>query len=244
MKKIKLIFLSLGVAAMTLLVNSCNDDGYSLGNVWYSLVTVTPLEGNSHSYYLTTDNGKTLWPAASDIPWYKSGERHRALAFYTLLSDSFHNYDHAVKVLDVQDILTKPVAEDKGEENEAYYGNDPVKMLDMWIGDGYLNVEFGFNYGGSVKHFINLLKLEKEGTPNYFEFRHNAYHDSPQAGRKGIVAFDLASLDTGGAEIELTIRVKTFDGDKDYTVKYKPGAKGKDPVEKTFSGTGDFVEVS
>ncbi|MDR2470167.1 MAG: NigD-like protein [Tannerella sp.] len=238
MKKLKLIFMSLGIAAMAFLGNSCDNSGYSLGDVWYSLVTVRPLDG---AYYLTTDKGTSLWPAATDIHWYKPKEKHRALAFYTLLSDEFHGYDHAIKVLSIQDILTKPIAEDKGEENDTHYGDDPVKILDMWIGDGYLNVEFGFNYGGSVKHFINLLKASDVNTPYAFEFRHNAYHDSAYERRKGLVSFDLSTLDTGGQEVELSIRVKTFEGDKNYTVKYQPGAKESKEIQRNLSD--DFVEI-
>jgi hypothetical protein len=217
-----------------------DDSGYSLGKVWYSLATVEPL-GDTSAYFLTLDHGSTLWPAATDIPWYVPGEKHRALVFYTILSDTFQGYDHAVKVLSIRDILTKPIAEDLGEENDAHYGNDPVKILDLWIGDGYLNVKFGFNYGGGVKHFINLVKRDGVDTPNYFEFRHNAYQDSAYTGRKGIVAFDLSSLDTDGQEILLTIRVKTFEGDKDYTIKYQPDKAEQSDLQS--DSQEDFAEI-
>jgi hypothetical protein len=242
MKRMKLIFASIGVVMASFLWTSCSDDdGYSLNSWSRSLATVAPL-GNSKSYYLTLDHGTTLWPAATSIPWYTPKEKHRAVVWYTLLSDAFEGYDHAVKVLDIQDILTKPVAKDLGEENDSHYGNDPVKIKDMWIGDGYLNVEFGFNYGGSVKHFINLVERDSVDTPNYFEFRHHAYDDGAKVGHRGLVSFDLSSLETDGEEIQLTIHVKTFEGDKDYTIKYNPDEKK--PSESTRSFPDDFVEIS
>jgi hypothetical protein len=220
------------------------DDGYSLGNVWYSMATVVPLD-HSPAYYLRLDHGTTLWPAATGIPWYVPKEKHRALAYYTVLSDTYYDYDHAVKVLDIYDVLTKPVAEDRGEENDRYFGNDLVRILGLWVGDGYLNVKFEFTYGGTVKHFINLVKRDSEDTPWYFEFRHNAYEDNASVRRKGIVSFDLSSLETGGEEIQLTVRVKTPEGEQDYTVKYNPGSNGKtaNPVEQALSGDSDFAEI-
>jgi hypothetical protein len=245
MKAIKLIFACTGVLVASYVFNSCTkDDGYSLGDVWYSIATVVPAN-DSPTYYLRLDYGTTLWPVATDIPWYVPKEKHRVLAYYTVLSDSYYDYDHAVKVLDIQDVLTKPIAEDQGEDNDSYFGNDPVKILSMWVGDGYLNVKFGFNYGGSVKHFINLVKRESENTPWYFEFRHNAYQDNAYVQRNGIVSFDLSSLKTDGTEIQLTIRVKTFEGEKDYTITYNPGSSGQttNSVERTLSGDSDFVEI-
>ncbi|MDR1676381.1 MAG: NigD-like protein [Tannerella sp.] len=245
MKTVKLIFACASVLAASCVCNSCmDDDGYSLGNVWYSMATVVPSD-DSPTYYLRLDHGTTLWPAATNIPWYVPKEKHRALAYYTVLSDTYYDYDHAVKVLDIQDVLTKPIAEDRGEENDSYFGNDPVRILDLWVGDGYLNVKFEFSYGGSVKHFINLVKRNSEDTPRYFEFRHNAYQDNAYVQRKGIVSFDLSSLETGGEEIQLTIRVKTPEGEKDYTVKYNPESEEQttNTVEQALSGDGDFVEI-
>ena len=149
---------------------------------------------------------------------------------YTLLSDKFYGYDHAVKILDLKSILTKPVAENLNDENDETYGTDPVNITDMWIGDGYLNIIFEFNYGGNAVHYINLIKNESVRTPFFFEFRHNAYDDSERYRRKGIVAFDLSSIDTNGEEVELTIQVNTFDGNKLYKVKYDSSTNKPDQV--------------
>jgi hypothetical protein len=240
MKKMKLILVSAGLVIAALALNSCDDDGYSLDKVWYSIATINPLS-DTNAYSLTLDDGTTLWPAATAIPWYKPSENQRALVMYTLLSDEFQGYDHAVKVHDIQNVLTKAIAEDLGAENDRKYGTDPVKILDMWIGDGYLNVKFGFNYGGGVKHFINLVKRDSVDAPYYFEFRHNAYNDSEHIGQKGLVAFDLSTLDTAGKdEISLTIHVKTFEGEKDYTITYNPSKQPAAP-EKNLSD--HFVEI-
>jgi len=211
------------IALAACLLNACDEsEGYSLGDAWYSVATVNPLSEDIYS--LTLDDGTTLWPAATDVPWYKPIHRQRALAVYTLLSDEFQGYDHAVKVLDIQNILTKTIAKDLGEENDAEYGNDPVEILNMWIGDGYLNVEFSFGNGGTgIVHYINLLRTDSVDSPYAFEFRHNAYGDATAYAQKGIVAFDLAEILSGIAEeVELTVKINTFNGELVKKILFKP----------------------
>ena len=122
MKTFKKIMFGLGLVFSTFVFNSClDDDGYSLDKAWYSIATVHPLE-NSNAYWLSLDNGKSLWPVATNIPWYHPKEVQRAFVVYTLLSDKFQDYDHAVKILDLKSILTKSVAENLGEKNDETYG--------------------------------------------------------------------------------------------------------------------------
>jgi hypothetical protein len=219
MKAINLLKKKLLIAMIALTLYSCIDnDGYSLDNALYSIATVNPLDISSYS--LTLDDGTTLWPIATDT-WYKPDKKTRALVVYTLLSDEFQGYDHAVKILDIKNILTKATTKDLGEDNDTEYGNDPIQIINMWVGDGYLNVEFGFNIGNSgIVHYINLVKINNVNTPYYFELRHNAYGDSNSYAQKGIVAFDLSDLDTQGNEVTLTIKVNTFEGEKTETIVF------------------------
>ncbi len=245
MKTMKLFFKCAVGVAIPLLLNSCDlNDSYSLGDVWYSLATVKPLN-DSKTYSLTLDNGKTLWLAATNVPEYKPKENQRALIYYTILSDTFQRYDHAIQLHNIRNILTKSFVEKDliGDKSDAKYGTDPVRILGMWMGDGYLNVHFGFNYGGTKVHYINLIhRPEVSKSPYYFEFRHNAYGDPQRYGRKGLVAFDMSKLNVD-KEVTLTIRVKTFNGDKEYKVKYKNRASDIVPYsikEHNFNDM-DFV---
>jgi len=229
MKMTKKVMFVLGLVLSAFVFNACqDDDGYSLDKAWYSIATVHPLD-DSHTYWLTLDSGTSLWPVATNIPWYDPKETKRAYVVYTLLSDKFSGYDHAVKILDLKSILTKPLAENLNDENDETYGTDPVTITDIWIGGGYLNIIFEFNYGGNAVHYINLIKNESVNTPYFFEFRHNAFDDNERYSRKGIVAFDLSSIDTNG-EVELTIQVNTFDGKKLYKVKYDSSTNKTDQV--------------
>lgn len=226
MKRMRFIVLIAGVVLAAITLNSCDDDDdtYSLGDLYGSIATVRPLSGDSYS--LTLDDGSSMWPAANYAPWYKPKENQRAIVYYTILSDKFQGFDYAILVRDINEILTKYPAENLGDEgNDEKYGTDPVEILDMWIGDGYLNVKFGFNYGGNVKHYVNLVQREDVNRPYYFEFRHNAYDETTHAGGKSFVAFNLSNLAIK-EEVTLTIKVKTFEGDKEYTVTYDPAKYG------------------
>lgn len=239
----KFFMLTLGVVLTAFLFSSCDkdDDGYSLGDVWGALVTVKP-EGTGGAYSFVLDSGTTLWPAANHVSWYKPQKNQRAIVYYTILSEQFQGYDYSVLVRGIQDVLTKYPAENLGgEKNDEKYGTDPVKILDMWTGDGYLNVRFAFKYGGKEKHFVNLLhRAEVSSTPYYFEFRHNAYDDPPMSEQRGLVAFNLSELDVK-EEVTLTIKVNTFEGSKEYSIKYDPTKKEADEP-RNFSAD-DITEL-
>lgn len=212
----------IGIGLSTSLFYSClDDDGYSLGKFWIETATVVPLEGKS--YYLRLDDGTTLWPAAPIGYYYEPKENQRALVNFTILSDSAGGYDHWIKVNRIDNYLTKEIAENLGAKNDSIYGKDPVGVASMWVGDNYLNVYLKAYFGGVKKHFINLIPSEEEGVD--YELRHHAYDDpSPGYLRGNLVAFKLPELiapDTSlsSDSVTISIKVKTFDGDKLYKIK-------------------------
>lgn len=117
---------------------SCEDDGYDLGAFVVSLATVNPIDENAGTYYLTMDNGTTLFPAVPNAI-YKPKVNQRILVNFTLLGDSISGYDHPAKINSIREILTKKV-ENLTDENEKEIGNNPVDILDLWTGDNYLNI--------------------------------------------------------------------------------------------------------
>jgi len=243
MKRMKCIMLSLWIALTICLFNSCNsDEGYSLDDAWYSIATIRTEGYGATSYWLTLDSGTSLWPVATNVPAYNPKDKQRAFVVYTILSDEFSGYNHAIKILDIKGILTKPIVENLGVENDSIYGTDPVNISEMWIGDDYLNIIFEFNYGGEETHFINLLENGNVDTPYFFEIRHNAYNDGERYLRKGIVAFDLSTVDTKGEEVELTIQVNTFNGTKEYTIAYQNSVNHSTGQNRNYS-MENFAEI-
>ncbi|MDR1344736.1 MAG: NigD-like protein [Tannerellaceae bacterium] len=220
---LKFFYALAGLALATLTFNSClNDDqGYSLDDMWMSIATARPLDDNT--FYITLDDSTTLWPAAPLHIYYQPDKPQRVQVNYTVLGDNFQGYDHAIKLNRIDTILTKQLAAGMGEENDATYGNDPVEIDGIWIGDGFLNILFKAYFSGNIKHFINLIPAETEDNPYKVEFRHNAFRDNSSYLRYGIVAFDLSHINTEGKDVTLTVKVNTFDGVKEIEKKYNSG---------------------
>lgn len=216
------------------MLQSCDDDGYSLGNYVVRMATVRVISGNS--YYLEIDNGKTLFPAASDVLWYKPVDGQRVVANYTLLGDDYGNYDHAVKVNFLSNVLTKTV-EDLTAEDEEKFGNDPVRIIDMWAGGNYLNVEFWINLPSQYKHRISLVNNTSEDWPDdgyiHLEYRYNDQDDTTGYWRRSIVSFNLGNYVSEEALAKYNgIKVKTNPASADdteaWTFEFRESPSSKD----------------
>ena len=209
------------IAVLT--VASCNKkDEHSLGEFHIDIATVIPV--GERGYLLMLDNGKQLWPAATDV-FYLPTENRRVFVNYTTLSDEQGGYDHYVKVNDIWDILTKKIIE-QTPQNVDSIGDDPVTINDAWVGNDYLNIDFMFNYGGVRPHAINLVidSLHPDVTPDTLEleFRHNAYGSLSPRLYEGFVCFDLKPLQrTDTDSVQLTIKAKEGNGAKIFNVVYR-----------------------
>lgn len=228
MKILKYIFSLLSIVTITTVLPSCDDDGYSLDKYSLALATVHPIDADSKTYYLTLDDGTTLWPAASNVIYSPRGDQ-RVIVNYTLLSDQIGEYDHYAKINGIQEILTKDVI-DLTSANEQEVGNDPIKILDLWTGDNYLNIHFGINVGGAKTHTINLVKNKLTAPPSInedgtieLELRHNKNGDEEKYGLKNYAAFDLRPLQIAGKDsVKITIKMTDYDNEtKIYSVTYK-----------------------
>lgn len=232
MKTLKLLFMTVGVVFSSLTFTSClDDDGYSLGDMWLSIATARPYGDNS--FYLTLDDSTSLWPGAPIYINYQPKQPQRVQINYTILGDNYDQFDHIIKINKIDTILTKAIAENMGSKNDSIYGTDPVEITSIWVGDGFLNIEFRTYFGYNVKHFVNLIPDESASeNPYKLEFRHNAFNDQSSSLRYGFVAFDLSSLpDTEGKEVSLIIKALTFDGTKEFEKKYISG-KNTEPEPK------------
>lgn len=201
---------------------ACSDDGYSLGDFRINIATVVP-EGHQ-SYSLLLDNGKKLWPAATDV-YYRPRVNQRVFVNYTLLTDKVDGYDHYIKVNDIWNILTKPVIE-LTEQNADSIGNDPIKVNDYWIGDNYLNVGFSFNYGNVKPHAINLVQNTTANTEDggalELELRHNSFNSPYNALFDGFACFNLKPFRQDNKDsIPVIIKYKDWEGDKSLELMYK-----------------------
>lgn len=232
MKTLRTLFLGIGALAATLTFNSCLDDeGYSADNYWIGIATVKPLS-TSESYFLQLDDSTTLLPVMGRTPSFNVDKERRALVNFTLLSDSAKGYNHAIRVNEIDSILTKSIVPSLGEKNDSIYGKDAIDLdsKGLWIEDGYITFQFKTYFGGG-KHFLNLVQMD-ETKPYELEFRHNAYNDPKSSMGWGLVSFRLNTLpDTEGKTVKLKIKYNSYEGDKIYELEYntKNPNSGKAP---------------
>ena len=107
MRKLHWLFMAVCLAVMPVL-HSCDDDeGYSIGDFTPPLWATVRVTGNA--FYLDCDVWGTLWPVNTDLWWYETVDGKRVITMFNPLSDEFDGYDHAVKILSLQDVLTKEV---------------------------------------------------------------------------------------------------------------------------------------
>jgi hypothetical protein len=194
MKKLTLFLATMLVAVMPVLQSCDNDsDGYSLNNFTVRMATVKATGGDN--YYLQIDNGKTLFPCASQY-WYKPIDGQRVLADYTYLYDNFQGYDHGVKVNRLYNVLTKGVDE-LTAENEEDFGDNPVHITDMWLGSNYLNVEFRMLRPFANKHRVSLVRNTTVEAPDdgyiHLEYRYNNQNDVSSYWDYNLVSFNLGN---------------------------------------------------
>lgn len=201
MKKFNWLLVMLLLALVPVL-QSCDDDGYSIGDIGWDWATVRATGGGG--YYLEGDRWGMIDPVASSIPWYKPVDGERVVAFFNPLADT--DKGAQVKIEGIQEVLTKEV-EDMTAENEEEFGNDPIVIYqgDMWLGGKFLNIIFHQYLPRSEKHRISLVqnKIEPEApeTPEalkvdedgyiHLELRYNTYDDVTGYRVWGRVSYNL-----------------------------------------------------
>ena len=232
------ILLAVALPAVALTVQSClnDDDSYydSLALMQpNAIVTVKPLDGGG--FYMQLDDNTTLKPLNMDKSPYKT--ETRAFVNYVESDADGGDYDQAVNINWIDSLLTKPMVQvpETVEDLDAEYGNDPVEILRSWatlIEDGYFTINFmTCTNGGSTKHRVNLIQPDPT-KPYELEFRHDADGDTAGMRAQGVAAFKLSALNlVQGKKITITLKWKSYSGEKSYDFEYTPG-------ESVSSGEG------
>jgi len=222
---LKTILLSLFIPLFAACDFNDNDD-YISQNDYVDIATVKNPDSLS-TFFFKLDNDKLMWTAASNFYNYRPKNGQRIVAFYSVLSDKRATglYDYDVRLNNVYPVLTKEIFQITTSKQDSI-GNDSIFISEIWIGSDYLNVEFRY-YGYNQIHYINLVsdgsKMYTDGK-THLEFRHNANNDSPNYYRRGIVSFDLKTLQatTTNKIINLVIHVNVPNQveEKTYSLTY------------------------
>ena len=216
--------LFVGAIVCTIGLQSClDDDDNNTYYLRYPNALVTVKGAADDAFFLQLDDKTTLLP--TNVKASPFGDKEvRALVNYSEVNEPSGDYTKAVHINWIDSILTKPIAPDLGEENDEVYGTDPVEIVNDWVTiaeDGYLTLLFRTIWGGSKKHFVNLLLGQNPENPYEVEFRHNAYGDTYGSEGDGLAAFKLDELpDTEGKTVKLKLKWKSFSGEKSAEFDY------------------------
>ena len=201
MKKITYVW-SVICLAVCLAFQSCDDgDGYSLGDFTApQLATVRTVGANG--FYLDCDVWGTCWPVNTDMGWYVPIDGQRVVTVFNPLWDDYAGYDHAVKILQIQNVLTKNV-ELMTPEDEDKFGNDavPTTADGITIGNGYLNVSFVERLPFTTS--VSLVCPQQTDAPEFvmgedgyydLELRCNTQINVETPGSYSMVSYNLSAL--------------------------------------------------
>ena len=239
MRKLHWLLMAVCLAVMPALQSCDDNDGYSVGDFTPPLWATVRVTGNA--FYLDCDVWGKLWPVNVDMGWYEPVDGQRVLTMFTPLSDKYEDYDHAVKLLRLQDVLTKEV-EAMTPEDEEEFGNDPVRIYhgDIGISGGYMNIIFLQNLPSKTKHRISLVHPQENSAEPladdgyiHLELRYNAYDDLTGVRDYGAVSYNLSNLnitsETKGIKLKLNSEVN---GEVELTFNLKGANNDGSNVEK------------
>ncbi len=222
MNKIRIYLMLLLVTCLTVGLQSCDIDDDENARVSYPSALVTlKINPKDSTFYMQLDSATTLIP--TNMNTSPSGTKQvRALVNYKVEDDATKKEMQRVYVNWIDTIRTKPLAVNLGAKNGSVYGSYPLEILKDWttiVEDGYFTMRFRTYYGGQAQHTISLVQTDE---PYVLELHQNPNGDK-EGGvmRDGLIAFDLSSLpDTQGKTVQMTIKWKSFSGDKSTTFKY------------------------
>ena len=160
--KIFKMLLGICLCALMPLFSSCDDnDGYSIGDFTPPLWATVRSQGTA--FYLDCDVWGTLWPVNTHLDSSQLVDGQRVITSFNPLADDYEGFDHAVKILSLQPVLTKQL-EQVTPDTEEEYGNDPLLIYqgDMSVSGGYLNLLFLQNMPAKEKHRISLVQSKED----------------------------------------------------------------------------------
>ena len=208
-------------------LQSCNndDDSYDYSLLFPNALVTVKTDAND-TFFLQLDDETTLRPV--NVTKSPFGEKEvRALVNFDETEDPANGFSKAVHINWIDSILTKPIAENLGdEENDKVYGNDPVEILNNWMTvseDGYLTLRFSTAWGNTgTKHFVNLISTNNPENLYEVEFRHNAFGDIYGHQADALVAFKLDGIlpDTEGETVKLKLIWNSYSGQKSHEFDY------------------------
>lgn len=216
MKRLKLLFLAFLTAIIPALTSCDNEEGYSIND--FTSPSWATLSTTGDSFFLTDDIWGKLWPVNQQLNIIPTTgqleDGQRVIITFNPLSDNYYGYDHAVRLLSMQEVLTKGI-ETLTPESDETYGNDPVTISqgNLTISGNHLNIIYQQHVPLQSKHRISLLRPaadnELYGEDGYIhlELRYNTYNDVSGYLINNAVSFNLDSLDIPAGTLGIKLKL-------------------------------------
>jgi hypothetical protein len=218
--KLRKILMILAVVLVAVGAQSCLDDDDNDYSRIYpnAIVTMKNIDGAT---WFQLDDSTLLYPV--NLKGDVLNKEVRAFVNFRdagkgeVVNDKARN----VWVNWIDTVRTKSMAQAMAVDS-ATVGNDPVEIVKDWstvCEDGYLTLRFRTYMSGYTQHKMNLV-----ATSNPYEVRlyHDACGDRSTRVADGVVAFRLDKLpDTQGKTVDLTLKWKSFSGEKSVKFKYR-----------------------
>lgn len=243
----KLFALMIGSA---LIFTSCLDDGNSTTDFWvdYGEIVMAPIDPAAaseqnmdiiaqESYKIRLDNGTMLNIIYNMVPNHPVVNGQRIIADYTILAENPtaqsttqpRSYD--VKLNYLYDVLSKPpvlASKVNTEEQQDSLGRNKINIVDAWMGQKYLNINFQiFRRDPNIAHMISLVVDDEQSsaTDLYVKLRHHAKGDTESIAALGRVSFNMSQIVNeieSGASVNVHLSWDSYDsGTKEHTIIFK-----------------------
>ncbi len=189
----RLFYFLLSAFFMSFLASCSLDDDSNLTYVDLGVVMGEDLA----TFKIKTDHNLILIPV--EFPdKYEIENGKRVLVRYEIInSDQDENTsEYRVKALDIQNLLVKDILEVNDVMRDTL-ADDPLRIVGVWVGQSFLNVEFSF-YGFEKPHYFDLvldpLEQDKDSDEIVLDFHHNANNDGDVYELPSIISFNLKPL--------------------------------------------------
>lgn len=174
---------------LLILICSCGNDETS-----YQTKFCVVQERGDNTLYLHSDDGQDLNPISSLNPSiYEEDQRFR-VTYIEMEGNKTLTAETGIEVVEMLPVKLITV----GHADKSF--NDPIWLVvQPWIGGGFLNFEFTFNYARpEIKHGIFLVQdslvQEPEGGKIYLSFKHDSNEDGSSLQATAFASAPLSSI--------------------------------------------------
>lgn len=209
---------------LLILMAACGDDDYNYPSVKLEFVTVKA-GADGRIQTLIPDKGDVL-PVAEDRTGstISPNTSRRLLSNYEVLSDG------TTSKARIYSLQAPIVPEPKTVEDPVYESglkHDPVEMVSIWMGKGYLNMILNLKVGaagkGHVFGIVEDMSQSGEGVVQLLLY-HDANADSEYYNRRAYISVPLTYMDEKNPNRPIKIRFAYYtygeDGSAEVSYKY------------------------